>query len=164
MSSSIIKIRIFFFFSSYQRVVIFLSFAIFKYDTSILWFCFPGLPSLAVRGRCNHFDARGRRHAAFVTRMYVLFYNVPGFHALLSPQGLSLRLQPVEVQHLRRAVLQRVRVQLPPAEQEPSMTVCRGAVRSLTLKFVDALLVCYVCILRKHFEDTSLNTLHINGC
>lgn len=91
-----------------------------------------GFASLSVRGRRDHVNTRRRRHAAVLSRMYVLRYNIPGLHAVFPAQGLPLRIEPLEVQHLRRAVLQRVRVQLPPAEQEPSMTVCWGAVRSLT--------------------------------
>lgn len=85
-----------------------------------------GVPSVSVGGRRDHVDARGRSGGAGVTGLHLLRDHVPRLDAVLLAQGLPLRLQPLEVQHLRRTVLQRVRVQLPPPQQESPMTVCRG--------------------------------------
>lgn len=107
-----------------------------------------GVPRLPVRRRRDHVDARRRGSPPRLPRVHVLLHHIPRLHPILPAQGLPLRFQPVEVQHLRRAMLQRVRVQLTPAEQESSMTVCRGAVRQSLTLCSDAL----YSIVRKHFE------------
>lgn len=71
-----------------------------------------------------------------VNVFYSVVYYISVQHALHSTNpltvirvltsGLSLRRQPVALQHLRRAVLQRVRLQLAPAQQEPPMTARGG--------------------------------------
>lgn len=88
--------------------------------------------------------------------MYLLLYNIPRFNSLLPAQGLPLWLEPLEMQHMRRPVLQCLRVQLSSTLEEPSMTVCRGAVRSLT-QFNDALSLC-----TKLASKTSLVSLFIS--
>lgn len=114
-------------------------------------FPWAGLARVARGGRRDDVDDGRGGAAGGPAGVRVLRHHLPRLHALLPAQGLPLRLQPLEVQHLRRAVLQRLRVQLPPAEQEPPMTDRRGAVRTRTLMTHSRTLR----IVREHFKFPS---------
>lgn len=78
-----------------------------------------------MRGRRDNVNPR-RRVAAVISRVHLLLDHIPRFDVILPPQRVPLRFESLEVQHLRRTMLQRLRVQLAPPLQKPPMTVCWG--------------------------------------